>query len=398
MSLKKNETTLIFHNKVGTILQKARVDRNLSIEDVSQETSINPRYIKALEEDDFSKFPGETYTIGFLGNYADFLNLDKVHLVHLFHQQQIDTTPVPLTELTQSRGFFVNIFDVFHIPAVRLTIKFVFPLALLLAVFFMSLRFFDVKVFQAYFDFLQNEEPYCGGERKVRIVQLPLIGASPQTETLSSDPPDSIRLNVQNMIIKLCLKQVQKEGAKGALGLFHARINDKKNFHFQIREQESMVLSSHISEFQGLQKKIQFTALNLHDHSARVKVQVQELVRRDLVRQKSTDESEADSIAPANESIQVSLEFLQECYVEWMQDGRLHHGRLINAGEVHTYEAKKRLEIKLGNAGGVRIYLPNARPRIAGPPARIVKLEYRRIPDPLDPDIYHIKENIKAVQ
>ena len=97
------------------------------------------------------------------------------------------------------------------------------------------------------------------------------------------------------------------------------------------------------------------------------------------------------------DSIQVTLEFVKDSYLEWEKDGQFHRGRFISAGELHTFEAKKRLQIKLGNAGGVRIRREGVKPRIAGPIAKIVILEYRRVPDPLDPGISRIKEGIKVI-
>ena len=47
------------------ILREARENRKLSLKDVARETNITPRYVDALENEDYSIFPGETYALGF---------------------------------------------------------------------------------------------------------------------------------------------------------------------------------------------------------------------------------------------------------------------------------------------------------------------------------------------
>ena len=63
-------------NGIGGELREARVQRGLSLEDVSYETRIRTRYLEALEDERFEDLPGEAYAKGFLRTYADFLDLD----------------------------------------------------------------------------------------------------------------------------------------------------------------------------------------------------------------------------------------------------------------------------------------------------------------------------------
>jgi hypothetical protein len=84
--------------------------------------------------------------------------------------------------------------------------------------------------------------------------------------------------------------------------------------------------------------------------------------------------------------------------VEWTDDGNYHRGVEIRAGESRTFEAKSRLEVKVGNGAGVQVIAPGKPPRIAGPPGKIVKITYRKVPDPLDPGLAQIEEKIEAAQ
>lgn len=62
--------------ELGPWLRQAREAKRLSLEDVERETRIRSQFLAALEEEDFSRLPGDVYTRGFLRNYASFLGLD----------------------------------------------------------------------------------------------------------------------------------------------------------------------------------------------------------------------------------------------------------------------------------------------------------------------------------
>lgn len=72
---KKNDET------VGEFLKRVRNICGYTIEDVANDTRINLRYLDAIEHDDFSKLPGETFLNGFLRSYARFLNIDENEIV-----------------------------------------------------------------------------------------------------------------------------------------------------------------------------------------------------------------------------------------------------------------------------------------------------------------------------
>jgi cytoskeleton protein RodZ len=48
----------------------------MSLDQVAQQLKLTPRQVKALEDQDFARLPGRTFTRGFVRNYARLLNLD----------------------------------------------------------------------------------------------------------------------------------------------------------------------------------------------------------------------------------------------------------------------------------------------------------------------------------
>ena len=62
--------------KVGKIFKNARLQKSLSLSEVSSEAVINVEYIRAIESGDYSIFPARTYTVKYFEKYADFLSIN----------------------------------------------------------------------------------------------------------------------------------------------------------------------------------------------------------------------------------------------------------------------------------------------------------------------------------
>ncbi|OHD20762.1 MAG: hypothetical protein A2Y38_20850 [Spirochaetes bacterium GWB1_59_5] len=88
---------------IGEQLRTAREARGLSIDYIADETNIAKRYLTALENEDFSVFPGEPYIIGFLRNYAEYLGLESAALIQAFRGIRIQEQPIPIKELLQPK-------------------------------------------------------------------------------------------------------------------------------------------------------------------------------------------------------------------------------------------------------------------------------------------------------
>ncbi len=75
---------------IGQQLKNARLDRNLSLEDVFENTHIRLKYLEALEADDFSIMPSPVQGRGFLRLYAQYLNLDLDALLAELHNSETE--------------------------------------------------------------------------------------------------------------------------------------------------------------------------------------------------------------------------------------------------------------------------------------------------------------------
>ena len=87
-------------NQLGPIFREARVRSGKTIEDATRETKIAKKYLIAIENENFDIFPGETYLIGFLRNYSQFLGLDSDEMVQKYRDYKIQEQPAPIEQLT----------------------------------------------------------------------------------------------------------------------------------------------------------------------------------------------------------------------------------------------------------------------------------------------------------
>lgn len=62
---------------LGAYLRQARETLGIDLREAAQRTRIAFNYLKAIEEEDFAKLPGEVFVKGFLKNYARFLSLSE---------------------------------------------------------------------------------------------------------------------------------------------------------------------------------------------------------------------------------------------------------------------------------------------------------------------------------
>jgi len=88
---------------IGEKLKAAREEKGYSADQVARDTNIARRFILAMEGEDFDVFPGDTYLIGFLRNYADYLGLDPERIINLYRNMKIQEQPIPMDELIRGK-------------------------------------------------------------------------------------------------------------------------------------------------------------------------------------------------------------------------------------------------------------------------------------------------------
>ena len=74
--------------KIGQVLETARKERGLTLEEVEHATKIRKRYLVGLEREDYGVLPDTVYVRGFLKTYANYLGLDGEELSREFKDRR----------------------------------------------------------------------------------------------------------------------------------------------------------------------------------------------------------------------------------------------------------------------------------------------------------------------
>lgn len=99
-------------NYIGQNLREERLNKKVTLENVSKQINISIDYLNKIENDNFSELPGDPYTLGFIRAYANFLNLNTETIINQYKTQisfskNIDevTLPRPIEAFPASRKY-----------------------------------------------------------------------------------------------------------------------------------------------------------------------------------------------------------------------------------------------------------------------------------------------------
>jgi cytoskeleton protein RodZ len=97
---------------IGETLREARMRQKLDIADVEERTKIRAKYLRALENEEWSLLPGPTFVKTFLRTYAEVVGVDPYLLVEEYRltEERSDTpefqplAPMPARDRGRDRG------------------------------------------------------------------------------------------------------------------------------------------------------------------------------------------------------------------------------------------------------------------------------------------------------
>jgi hypothetical protein len=79
-------------NGVGPTIREARKRREIEISAVEEATRIRPRFLRAIENEEWDVLPGGVYTRGFVRTYAAYLGLDGDRLAEDYRREVEETS------------------------------------------------------------------------------------------------------------------------------------------------------------------------------------------------------------------------------------------------------------------------------------------------------------------
>lgn len=153
-------------------MKDARKTRNLSIDEIANETKIPIKYLNWLENGNYDKLPAQVYIRGFIAKYAGFLNLDANELIILYLKESEASGNISKK----------NVIPKLKYPKLVITPKFL-TLAVAAAVFLGIFGYFGWQIYQLTSPpdiILENPS----GDGMVRIENQPVRGIVSKADTL----------------------------------------------------------------------------------------------------------------------------------------------------------------------------------------------------------------------
>ncbi|MCB1140763.1 MAG: helix-turn-helix domain-containing protein [Leptospiraceae bacterium] len=366
--------------RVGQILRETREERNLTVRDVSKDTNIAMKFILALESEDYSLFPAETFTIGFLKTYSDYLKLDTAHMLNLYRGEQLEESQLPLEELTKPTVKMLAV----ELEKNRAILPILIVVLVLVGIFF----------FSYFYENNSSESGSSGNSGSILEDKNKLSSEIPTDMTFSQQslsestpipltltPEQGFTFNVGSQQCKIFIKGVKLNPDGNNTAILGLNIYPDKNVYtFDSKIGEDIVLDSSIPELESLRREIKIQNQAITENSAKIMVSL-------------GDEKEFNNSKPSGDvPIQITLYFLKSSYAEFIIDGQTGEKGLISANETKQLEAKDRLEIKVGD-GGVVEMIQNGKDRVKmGRPGKLTKKIFYKVPSPYDSTQFIIKE------
>lgn len=90
-------------SELGQVLQRAREEKGISLDDIQRITKIQRRYLEAIERGHFHVLPGHFYARAFIKSYAEAVGLDANHLMNHFQSDLPAQPPAEQAERLRRR-------------------------------------------------------------------------------------------------------------------------------------------------------------------------------------------------------------------------------------------------------------------------------------------------------
>jgi cytoskeletal protein RodZ len=91
---------------IGATLREARMRAKIDINEVESRTKIRAKYLRAIENEEWSLLPGDVYVKSFLRTYGDYLGLDSRQLIDDYkrrYERPTDHELRPIAPLSRDR-------------------------------------------------------------------------------------------------------------------------------------------------------------------------------------------------------------------------------------------------------------------------------------------------------
>lgn len=371
---------------IGEKLIAAREARRLTRKDVAKETNIPLRYLEALEEEEFDKLPSETHVIGFLRSYAEFLKINAEEMIQLYKGYKIGESATPLEELTRPTrspifsnimSFFDRYRNYFYIAAAALG-------------FFLVIMFANM-IFSSRVDVGENDNLSAlkgqPGDKKSTLGNYHKLVLQNDAGNAIVSINEGVFFTVDQREAMFILRSIKK-GEAAVIEISPGNTMET----IAMNQPKNVAIK-------GCPREVEFTLKALAENSANIKVKLGKQVEsaepistQPETAQKVEQPPQGSSIIARDEknlSIVLEMQFLQKSFVEVYLDGMMKRRGMVPAGVNERFEANSHAQVRIGNAGGVKVKINNVEYNWGGP-GQVANKVITWKKDPGKPNLWHI--------
>ncbi len=369
---------------IGEKLRAAREARKLAVRDVVKDTNISPLYIQALEDEDFERFPSETYLIGFLRTYSEYLKLNPEEMIQSYRGYKIGESVTPLEELTrptgQSFGSILALFAGRHknlvLPAV-IVVSAALVIWGAISLFSGNVEIGKSESLTAIKDEYNRKNPGSDIEN-VRSLQL----HSGKGFVLVYRN-EAVQFMVENKEVVFILKSIDEKSVN--IEVLPGSVTEKLEIN-----------TTRALKIEGTSRDINITLKGMTTNRANLLVELAAQQEEEKAPEQKEEVvipgGDSTSVIAQNpKSLRIVLEadFKQQSYVELYIDGTNKLRGFVPAGKRQVWEANEYMQLKLGNAGGVGLKI-NGRAYVFGRIGQVANKVITWRKDTQNPNLYHI--------
>jgi len=367
-------------DSIGEKLKSTREARKLSLSDVTKDTNIAPTYLEALENEDFDYFPSETYAMGFLRNYADYLRLDSESMVQAYKGFKIGESVTPLEELTKPTGKMTSInFGVPSLGGSKRGIFVVVGCVLAVFLFFLLFRFISSGVdtsSEGSIDDLKSE--YTSKGKTADFENLLALKLSNDKGMILASKDEAVQFIVGS---KECYFLVKQINANSVDIQTHP---EKTNYTLNLDQPTKIV-------FPGANRDVSITLKALAGSRGKFLIELSGAADSSVDQANASDSDSPQVTAQDDRNLKITFdaEFLENTYLELYLDGQQRISGLVRQGRKERWEASNAIQVKIGNAGGVKVKI-NDKDFVFGGKGTVASKTIKWEKDPANPNKYTI--------
>ena len=372
---------------IGEKLRQERESKKLTIKNVVSDTNMAPTYIEALEDEDFDKFPSETYIIGFLRTYSEYLKLDSKEIIALYKSYKIGESATPLEELTRPTKSQVIINLVSFYERYRNLVFFgvVAVISILIIWGIWAMNRSNVQIDGS--DSVSQIKKNYAESQNAKIKNIISLQLSNDKGMQLIYKEEAIQFLVDNKEVVFLLKDISNN--KVTVNF----LNNDKDIILDMDKQVPVLLAE-------CPREILLTLKGLTENRAKIMIELgrnlkvettEEVDGQDTNVKPVTDGDNTKVIAQNDKSLKITfeVEFIQKSFLEIYLDGNIKQKGFMPAGSREKWEASKNIQVKIGNAGGIKCKI-NGKEFVFGKPGQVANKSISWKRDVTNPNVYHI--------